>query len=381
MVTLLEVARLRFAARRAGLTDITLQGSHVRFAPVVLPDSRVVRVQRLYPEDAAQAGGAYDARTGAEVRAPAEPSAGSRCVTRSCWRGARRSSVRYSPTRKFWTPSSGRDRLCLFGTAKRTAGGRPRRRRPSARARCSPLAPRCRRGPRRSSATSGSPCPRWTPRCPNWQTAAKPYGSAIQLTTAEAPTAVLSWLIRFAVMDQVAAATGISVTQAQSQAGLAASTPGRVGRRPEGAEAAPQAALRERRDPPADVPALGRYQAQETAYARQVNGGKLPTTQAESNTITAALTKAQCTAAKSLNIQVSPQFGRLTTRSTRWCPARTRCPGRPARRRPRPPRGSPRRADGPAEQPAGRPRAAHLAGLVRAARGGPRAGRARPGIR
>jgi transcription-repair coupling factor (superfamily II helicase) len=50
VITLLDVARLRFAARRAGLTDITLQGSHVRFAPVVLPDSRVVRVQRLYPK-------------------------------------------------------------------------------------------------------------------------------------------------------------------------------------------------------------------------------------------------------------------------------------------------------------------------------------------
>jgi transcription-repair coupling factor (superfamily II helicase) len=50
VVTLLDVARLRFAARKVGLTDITLQGSHVRFAPVVLPDSRVVRVQRLYPK-------------------------------------------------------------------------------------------------------------------------------------------------------------------------------------------------------------------------------------------------------------------------------------------------------------------------------------------
>jgi transcription-repair coupling factor (superfamily II helicase) len=50
VVTLLDVARLRFEARRAGLTDITLQGLHVRFAPVVLPDSRVVRVQRLYPK-------------------------------------------------------------------------------------------------------------------------------------------------------------------------------------------------------------------------------------------------------------------------------------------------------------------------------------------
>ena len=50
VATLLEVARLRFAARRVGLTDVTLQGAHVRFAPVALPDSRVVRVQRLYPK-------------------------------------------------------------------------------------------------------------------------------------------------------------------------------------------------------------------------------------------------------------------------------------------------------------------------------------------
>ncbi len=47
---LLEVARLRWRARRVGLTDVTLQGSFVRFAPVQLPESRQVRVQRLYPK-------------------------------------------------------------------------------------------------------------------------------------------------------------------------------------------------------------------------------------------------------------------------------------------------------------------------------------------
>jgi len=46
---LLAVARLRAAARPAGLTDITLQGNYIRFAPVDLPESRQVRVQRLYP--------------------------------------------------------------------------------------------------------------------------------------------------------------------------------------------------------------------------------------------------------------------------------------------------------------------------------------------
>jgi transcription-repair coupling factor (superfamily II helicase) len=50
VLNLLEVARLRTAARRAGLTDITAAGQHIRFAPVNLPDSRQVRVQRLYPK-------------------------------------------------------------------------------------------------------------------------------------------------------------------------------------------------------------------------------------------------------------------------------------------------------------------------------------------
>jgi transcription-repair coupling factor (superfamily II helicase) len=46
---LLAVARLRAVARGTGLTDITLQGNHIRFGPVELPESRQVRVQRLYP--------------------------------------------------------------------------------------------------------------------------------------------------------------------------------------------------------------------------------------------------------------------------------------------------------------------------------------------
>jgi transcription-repair coupling factor (superfamily II helicase) len=46
---LLAVARLRAVARKAGLTDITLQGNHIRFGPVELPDSRQVRLQRMYP--------------------------------------------------------------------------------------------------------------------------------------------------------------------------------------------------------------------------------------------------------------------------------------------------------------------------------------------
>ncbi|GLW07308.1 transcription-repair-coupling factor [Microtetraspora sp. NBRC 13810] len=47
---LLEVARFRVRARQAGLTDVTLQGQHIKFAPARLKDSQQVRLQRLYPK-------------------------------------------------------------------------------------------------------------------------------------------------------------------------------------------------------------------------------------------------------------------------------------------------------------------------------------------
>jgi transcription-repair coupling factor (superfamily II helicase) len=46
---LLAVARFRLLARRAGLTDVGVQGNHVRFGPVDLPDSAQMRLKRLYP--------------------------------------------------------------------------------------------------------------------------------------------------------------------------------------------------------------------------------------------------------------------------------------------------------------------------------------------
>ena len=52
---LLAVARFRVRARAAGLTDVTLQGQHVRFAPVELRDSQKVRLQRLYPKSIVKA--------------------------------------------------------------------------------------------------------------------------------------------------------------------------------------------------------------------------------------------------------------------------------------------------------------------------------------
>ncbi|MEY9213818.1 transcription-repair coupling factor [Thermobifida halotolerans] len=47
---LFAVARFRVLARSAGLTDVVLQGSQVRFAPVELRESQQLRLRRLYPK-------------------------------------------------------------------------------------------------------------------------------------------------------------------------------------------------------------------------------------------------------------------------------------------------------------------------------------------
>jgi SurA N-terminal domain len=141
----------------------------------------------------------------------------------------------------------------------------------------------------------------------NLQAVFKPNGSTSQLTTANMPAAVLSWLIRFEVWDQVAAANGISVTDAQSQAALSSLTS--VAQ--QNGYSSTSQLLIDNGVPPQLFPQVGRWDAQETAYELKANGGKQPTTTTEQNTVGAAVTKAQCTAAKSLTIKVSPQFGRL----------------------------------------------------------------------
>ncbi len=141
----------------------------------------------------------------------------------------------------------------------------------------------------------------------NLTSAAKPSAWTMQLTMANYPAAVLSWLIRFEVMDQVAASTGITVTEAQSQAALSSLS----SLAQQNGFSSTSQLLIENGVPPQLFPQVGRWDAQEAAYGLKVNNGKQPSSATEQNTVNNAVTKAQCTAAKSLNIQVSPQFGRL----------------------------------------------------------------------
>ncbi|GGI85077.1 transcription-repair coupling factor [Pseudarthrobacter scleromae] len=46
---LVSVARFRVGAREAGLSDVALQGNFIKFSPATLPESKVMRLNRMYP--------------------------------------------------------------------------------------------------------------------------------------------------------------------------------------------------------------------------------------------------------------------------------------------------------------------------------------------
>ena len=78
---LLAVASFRALARDAGLSEVTVQGKYVRFHPVELPDSRVVRLEPASPQEPLQGPRAYHAGAAATA---VRLRCASRLVTRSC---------------------------------------------------------------------------------------------------------------------------------------------------------------------------------------------------------------------------------------------------------------------------------------------------------
>lgn len=145
----------------------------------------------------------------------------------------------------------------------------------------------------------------------NLQQAAAKYPGQVQLTSAQMPQAVLGWLIKFDIMNRAAAAKGISVSNTQIQQGVADIKSQAAADASQSGLSSAETVLLSAGVPPQLLTDLGKFQAQELAIAMLANGGKLPTTTAEDNAVDAALTKAQCTAAKSLSIRVNPQFGRF----------------------------------------------------------------------
>jgi transcription-repair coupling factor (superfamily II helicase) len=50
VANLIAVARFRHVARAYGLTDVSMQGKHLRFSPLPLPDSKQLRLKRYHPD-------------------------------------------------------------------------------------------------------------------------------------------------------------------------------------------------------------------------------------------------------------------------------------------------------------------------------------------
>ena len=141
----------------------------------------------------------------------------------------------------------------------------------------------------------------------------KLYPGTVQLTQEQKTQQTLTWLIRFEINDQLARQEGITVSTAQGEQALDEIY--------SAAKASAQAQgiknvtldliLVANGIPPNLVDEVGRYQAIDNKFAEQVNGGQEPTSTSAQSATTAKLNQARCRAAKALNVQVNPQFGRL----------------------------------------------------------------------
>jgi hypothetical protein len=132
----------------------------------------------------------------------------------------------------------------------------------------------------------------------------------LQFEASQTPQEVLSWLLRFQVREEMATRYGITVTPAQVQAGLASIS---AQAKQSGVTARDLAVANG--VPPDQMNELGRYLAIQNAIISRLDGGKLPTANAALETLSNKFDTSQCVAAKSLGIQVNPQYGALDYRS------------------------------------------------------------------
>jgi hypothetical protein len=145
----------------------------------------------------------------------------------------------------------------------------------------------------------------------NLSATAKLYPGIISLTQAQAAQATLTWLIRYQVQEELARQAGITVSTAQAQAALASAYAGAKANAEAGGltNVSLNLVLAASGIPPNTAAEFGRFEAIETQFVKNANGGTLPTS--NSSPAVTMFTQAQCVAAKALDIQVSPQFGRL----------------------------------------------------------------------
>jgi hypothetical protein len=138
----------------------------------------------------------------------------------------------------------------------------------------------------------------------------------LQFPKSQAPQQVLGWLLRFRIRDELATRNHVVVTAGESQRALAilAKQTGRTG--PAFVQLAVANGIA-----PDMLPELGRYEAIQRDMFIRLNGGTLPRTQARVAILNVQFNHRECVAAKSLSIQVNPQFGQLDYRTYSVVPA------------------------------------------------------------
>jgi len=147
----------------------------------------------------------------------------------------------------------------------------------------------------------------------NLNQAAKQYPGVVNLTQTQATQATLTWLIRYQVYEEVARQAGITVSAAQAQAALeAAYQAAKASAEQQGlTNVTLDLILAASGVPPDTAAELGRYEAIADEYLKIANGGTAPTSGPAQAAAGGKLSQAECQAAKSLDIQVNPQFGQL----------------------------------------------------------------------
>ena len=128
----------------------------------------------------------------------------------------------------------------------------------------------------------------------------------LQFPKSEAPQAVLGWLLRFRIRDELAARNHVVVTAGESYQALInlQKQTGRTG-------PAFDELLVANGIAPDMKPELGRWLAVQSDMFIRLNGGTLPRTQPRIQILGAQFNHRECVAAKSLNIQVNPQYGQM----------------------------------------------------------------------
>jgi hypothetical protein len=147
----------------------------------------------------------------------------------------------------------------------------------------------------------------------NLSQAVKQYPNQVTMTATQQTQSTLTWLIRYQINEEIARQNGITVSTAQAQAALAQIyASAKTAAEQQGlTNVTPTLILAVSGIPPDTAPELGRYEAIANEYLRIANGGTPPITSAAQTVAGTKLAKAECQAAKALNIAVNPQFGQL----------------------------------------------------------------------